>query len=462
MPVLERSELEASPLADLHAIADQVGIDGFRRLRKADLIDAILGAENRTAGQGSTPSEDEGEEESEPRSRPRRRRLIRARRGSRAEREEQPEDAPSDQPESPAPELADDARAFEQAEEVAVPEPADEGYEEPVEEPEPAPERAAGARGGRGRGGRSSGAGERIAEGVVEVLANGSAFVRVKPPEHSPNDLYISSAQVRRCELVSGDRVSGPVRTPRRSERYPSLARIDKINGSPADEVTGAVRYEDLAAEWPSERLALGSSDPTLEAIEWLTPLGQGSRAVIVGGRFAGKTTVLRRLARALAQHGELAVSAVLAGVRPEEISEWQEGPVEVVAALTFAASADAQGQALERALELAKRTAARGEHALLLIDSLDGLHPHTARKALAAARKLRDGGTLTLIATATRPFGGETTVIALDAQLTSTGRQPILDLTASSTLRSELLVGDDGAAAITRARAAAFEAAGG
>jgi len=135
---------------------------------------------------------------------------------------------------------------------------------------------------------------------------------------------------------------------------------------------------------------------------------------------------------------------------------------VEAVAALTFAASADAQGQALERALEPAKRTAARGEHALLLIDSLDGLHPHTARKALAAARKLRDGGTLTLIATATRPFGGETTVIALDAQLTSTGRQPILDLTASSTLRPELLVGDDGAAAITRARAAAFEAAGG
>src|SRR5438046_8473223 len=127
MPVLERSELEASPLAELHAIADQVGIDGFRRLRKADLIDAILGAEDRTAGQGSTPSDDEGEQESEPRSRPRRRRLIRTRRGSRAEREEQPEDAPSDQPESPAPELAEGAGALEQAEGVAVPEPADQG-----------------------------------------------------------------------------------------------------------------------------------------------------------------------------------------------------------------------------------------------------------------------------------------------------------------------------------------------
>ena len=97
--------------------------------------------------------------------------------------------------------------------------------------------------------------------------------------------------------------------------------------------------------------------------------------------------------------------------------------------ALSFAASADAQGQAVERASRRAKRVAARGGNALVLIDSLDGLHPHAARKALAAARNLRDGGSLTVIATATRPFGGETTVIALDVALTSTGRQPILDL---------------------------------
>ena len=115
------------------------------------------------------------------------------------------------------------------------------------------------------------------------MLGNGSAFLRVDPPEPSDDDVYISAAQVRRCELVSGDRVSGPVRTPRRSERYPSLVRIDTINGAPADAVSDGARYEDLPVAWPSERLALGSEDPTLEAIEWLTPLGRGSRAVIVG-----------------------------------------------------------------------------------------------------------------------------------------------------------------------------------
>jgi transcription termination factor Rho len=129
------------------------------------------------------------------------------------------------------------------------------------------------------------------------------------------------------------------------------------------------------------------------------------------------------------------------------------------VAALSFAASADAQAQAVERALDGAKRVAARGGDALVLIDTLEGLPPQAARKALAAARKLRDGGSLTVIATAARPLGGETAVIALDVALTSTGRQPILDLLASGTLKPELLVGEDGAAAITRARAAALEA---
>ncbi len=336
--------------------------------------------------------------------------------------------------------------------------------------------RGAGARegggGGRGaaqpngRSGRSSkpdggddGAadGARSAEGVVELLGNGSAFLRVDPPEPSDDDVYISAAQVRRCELVSGDRVTGPVRTPRRSERYPSLVRIDTINGASADSVSEGAHYEDLPVAYPSERLALNAGDPTLDAIEWLTPLGRGSRATIVGPSRAGKTETLKRLLGALKDSG-LEVTVVLAGARPEEIAEWREGgegATAPVAALSFAASADAQGQAVERAIEAAKRVAARGGNVLVLIDGLDGMHPPAARKALAAARNLRDGGSLTVIATAARPFGGETTVIALDPALADSGL-PLLDLAASGTLKPELLVGEDGAKAIAKARAEA------
>ena len=459
MAVLDRSELEASPLADLHAIADQIGMEGFRRLRKADLIDAILGGSPSAGGaDGADDSEgadDAGDtdgaanaDKDEERSRPPRRRRSRRSSASSADAESENED--------------EDIEPLQRVADTATERP-------------PRRARGRGSRGGATaeRGARASAsaepaeaaetvdAGARVASGVVEVLGNGSAFLRVEPPEPSDDDVYISAAQVRRCELVSGDEVTGPVRTPRRSERYPSLVRIDTINGAPADSVSDGSRYEDLPVAWPSERLALGTQDPTLEAIEWLTPLGLGSRAVIVGARNAGKTETLRRLLAALAAREDLEVSLVLAGSRPEEIAEWAEAAPAPVAALSFAASSDAQGQAVERALDAAKRVASRGGNALVLIDCLDGLSPHAARRALAAARNLREGGSLTLIATATEPLGGETTVIALDAALTSSGRAPILDLLGSGTLRAELLVGEDGAEAIAKARAAALEQAG-
>src|SRR4029077_14303972 len=138
-------------------------------------------------------------------------------------------------------------------------------------------------------------------------------------------------------ELVSGDRVTGPVRTPRRSERYPSLVRIDTINGAPADAVADRSPYEDLPVAYASERLAFDSPDPTLAAIEWLTPLGRGSRAVICGASPSGKTTALRTMLDALTTRADLQVSLVLAGVRPEEIAQWQQVSVAPLAALTFA-----------------------------------------------------------------------------------------------------------------------------
>jgi transcription termination factor Rho len=409
MTVLHRDALEASPLADLHAIASELGIDGYRRLRKGDLVDRIL--------------EHQGDEQ------------------------------------------ADGVDAV--AEEVAV---AEELVDEEAEDAEARPRRRRGSRGGRGRGprdedratapapqdGDEGGRRDEVIEGVVELLANGSGFVRLSPPDPSDGDVYVSAAQVRRCELVSGDRVSGPVRRPRRSERYPSLVRVDTINGAPAEEVAEGTPYDELPCAFPSVRLELGSDDPTLKAIEWLTPIGRGSRVVITGGPRAGKTEALRRLAGALAGREGLELSLVLTGVRPEEAAEWKAGPLEPSAVLTLAASGDAQAHALERAVETAQRIAARGGHAVLLADTLDAIAPAIARKALAAARAIVDGGSLTIVATATKPIGGETTVIGLDATRTAARNFPALDLRTSGTLRPELLVGDAGADAIAAARAEA------
>jgi transcription termination factor Rho len=419
MSILDRDALAGSPLADLHALASELSIDGYRRLRKDDLIDAIItrqgGARPEEPPAEEPPAEDEerGGEEDRPAARRRR-----SRRGGRAR------SASRDEDEGTPPE------AVEPVEDQA----------EAVEEPsERAPE-------------------EEIVEGEVELLANGSGFLRVHPPEPSEDDVYVSAAQVKRCELVPGDQISGPRRAPRRSERFASLIRVDTINGRPADEVADSTRFDDLPAAYPGERFRLGSDDPTIKAIEWLTPFGRGSRVSIVGPSRAGKTEALRRLAATLAGQEEIQLSVVLAGVRPEEITEWDEGPVAPVATVSFAASADAQAQTVERAVDQARRLAARGSHAVVLIDTLAGIQPHAARKLLAAARNIAGGGSLTVIATAAEPLGGETTVIALDPVLASTGRFPAIDLLASGTIRAELLVGEAGADAIARARMQAVD----
>ena len=478
MSVLDRNSLEASPLADIHAIASELSIDGYRRLRRADLIDAILdkqgGGDSAVAQPAAEADSDGGE-----------RKPARERRPARARK---PKAAAEADESAQPPEVAEVAEVAEAAE---VPKAgagkADSDDGEPGEDDgdghhAPA-KRRRGRRGGRGRGARDedgadaqaphtgtkAGPGsepdadgadeeEQLVEGVVELLANGSGFVRVEPPDPSDDDVYISSAQVKRCELVSGDRIAGPKRAPRRSERFASLIRIETINGRPASELADSVRFDDLPAAFPSQRIKLGSDDPTLKAIEWLTPFGKGSRVTIVGPPRSGKTEALRRLASVLAGNEGLTLTVVLAGVRPEEIGDWTQGAAEPAAAISFAASEDAQSAAIEPVIDQARRLAARGADAVVLIDTLDGCGLPTARKALAAARNIVDGGSVTVIATACEPIGGETTVIALDVALTSLARFPALDILASGTLRPELLVGQAGADAIARTRAEASE----
>jgi transcription termination factor Rho len=447
--VLDRDALEKSPLADLHLIANELGVDGFRRLRKADLVDAIIAKQSGTEAPAV-----EVEEEAAP-ARPRRARRAKA--DADVEAEEEEEVRPR--------------RGRVDADVETEPEA--EAEEGATDEDAPARPRR-GRRGGRGRGrGREDErdgdreereprggrepraereAEERVAEGVVELLGNGSAFIRLSPPEATDDDVYVSAAQVKRTELVSGDRISGPVRAPRRSERFPSLIRVDTINGRPADEVAEGTKFEDLPSIWPSERLALGSEDVTLKAVEWLTPFGKGSRVLIAGGPRAGKSELVRGIVDALAGADGIELLVVLAGVRPEEVGDWTEPAP--VSAVSFAATPDAQAQAVEQVIEQGRRVAARGGDAVVVVDTLEYLPPQLARRALAAARNIADGGSLTVIGTAPAPFGGESTVVALDAQLTALRRFPALDLPGSGTLRADALVGEAGAEAIAKARA--------
>jgi transcription termination factor Rho len=403
MSIISPADLEASPLADLHALASALGIDGFRRLRKADLVDAIL------ARQGAAAP-------------PRRRRSASA-----------------------------TAAAAPAAAAPAAPDAGEETDTETETEADGDERRSrSGRRRRRGRGRDGEPAAEqrasepapareepeeRVAEGVVELLANGSGFLRVRGDETSDDDVYISAAQARRCELVSGDRIGGPVRPARRSERHPSLVRIDTINGVAAEEAVVGTRIDDLEVDFPTVALALGE-DPALTAVAGAAPFGHGSRVLIVGPSRSGRSELLRRLAAAIAENDGVEVEVLAVGVRPEELSEWKTVPRTTASGLSFAASADAQEAAVEQAAERGRRIAVRGGNAVLLIDTLDGLTPGAARRALAAARNLRGAGSLTVVATARAPLGGETTLIGLQAG----GEFPALDRALTGTLRAELL----------------------
>src|SRR5437763_1909285 len=273
MSVLDRAALEESPLADLHAIASELSIDSYRRLRKPELIDVILA--RQTGADEAAPAEpvDEdtaadpaADDEDKARGRRRGRRGGRGRAGARGD--DDGDDAEKD-------EKAEKAEKAEKTEKADKDDKADAEDKprarrsrrkvEKTEEPAEAPE---------GEGAPEDDE-EATVQGVVELLPNGSGFLRVSPPEPSDDDVYISAAQVKRCELLSGDRVAGPRRPPRRSERFASLVRIDTINDQPATELASGARFDDLPATFPSERLRLGSDDPTIKAIEWLTPFGK-------------------------------------------------------------------------------------------------------------------------------------------------------------------------------------------
>jgi transcription termination factor Rho len=362
MSVLKRKELEDSPLADLHAIASELGLEGFRTKRREDLIATILEATASAADQ-------KVEEEREPDEVPAEEALEvpAGARSALAEAAEDEEDTSEHTSEDTSEGTSEDTS------EGTSEGTSDEESEEP--ESAKAPERE-----------------EEHTTGVLDILANGSGFVRVDPAGQSRDDIYVSPAQIRRCELRAGDEVSGPVRPPRRNERHPSLIRVAGVNGGAAEPPEERPWFGELTAVFPTSRV---DAPAALKKV----PFGRGSRVAVAGPPGAGATRLLRELADTLAKESDVDVQVVLAGVRPEEVTEWRAGEGRDVVGGSFDRSADAQTQAAELAIERAKRRVERGGHAAVIVDSLDALPGGAQRRLFGAARATEEGGTLTVIA---------------------------------------------------------------
>ena len=287
---------------------------------------------------------------------------------------------------------------------------------------------------------------ETIATGVLDVLANGSGFVRVDPAGQTREDVYVSPAQIRRCELRAGDEVSGPARPPRRGERHRALVRVAAVNDQEAE--GERVQFEDLTAVSPHRRIPLGqSSEPLARAVDLLAPLAFGQRVLVLAQPRSGRTTLLRAIASALQGTGAR-VRVLLADERPEEVTKWER---EAAGAEIVAAAADQEPHDQVRTAELAvghaKRRAEAGDDIVVIVDSLSRLalgyrDPNRVKRLFGAGRELSEegSGSLTIIATVLDSdergeqvrAALETTenvLIRLDADLASRGVFPSIDV---------------------------------
>jgi transcription termination factor Rho len=391
--VLQRKELEDSPLADLHAIASELGIEGYRALRREDLVAAVLDVQ----GGGDAPAEESAsdepaEEQESANERPSRSR-GRARRGrGRGRSRDEVEDAP--EAEEPEGEVDDEPEA--EAEQIAA--------EDDGEEREPV-------------------------AGVLDVLPNGSGFLRVADGA----DVYVSPAQIRRCELRPGDEVAGPVRPARRNERYPSLVRVESVDGAPAEQPAERPLFSDLTPIHPHERLALPES---LAGV----PVGKGSRVAIAGPSGAGATRLLREIVATLAAQPDApSLSVVLAGARPEEVTDWRRETEVAVSGGSFDSSPDDQAQAALLAVERAKRVVERDGDAIVVIDTLEAVPTGLARRIFGSGRRCEEGGSLTVIA-AVGESADQLRVASTRIVLAGGTAEPTVDAERSGAQRADLL----------------------
>jgi len=334
------------------------------------------------------------------------------------------------------------------------------------------------------------------AEGVLDVLPDGFGFLRSfrHDYEPGPEDVYVSPSQIRRLNLKQGHQLAGPVRPPRRGEKYFALLHVESIDGGGVADLRTRVPFAARTPILPNERLRLdrASASPDLRAIDLLTPWGKGQRVLITAPPGSGRTRLLLRLAEALRDnHPEVHVSMCLLDERPEEVTgirRAMHGPRSDVVATTFDQPPGRHIALAEMALARAQHMVEVGADVVLLFDSLTALTraynlelPPSGRllcigldaqavqrpkRLFGAARKLEEGGSLTILATALcgtdarldqailEEFANRGNAdVVLDRELADLHLDPALDVLRTGTRREDMLIPAPAVAKLQRLR---------
>ena len=328
-------------------------------------------------------------------------------------------------------------------------------------------------------------AGEQVfADGVLEILPDGFGFLRSPDTSYtaSTDDIYISPSQVRRFNLHTGDMIEGEVRIPKDGERYFALTKLDQVNGDLPENNKHKVMFENLTPLFPKEQMRLerdikGEENITGRIIDIIAPIGKGQRALLVAPPKSGKTVMMQHIAHAItANYPESHVMVLLVDERPEEVTEMQRSVKGEVIASTFDEPAARHVHVAEMVIERAKRLVELKKDVVILLDSItrlaraynnvvpssgkvltggvDANALQRPKRFFGAARKVEEGGSLTIIATALIDTGSRmdevifeefkgtgNCEIHLDRRLYEKRVFPAIQLNRSGTRREELLL---------------------
>ena len=323
-----------------------------------------------------------------------------------------------------------------------------------------------------------------LGEGVLEMMPDGYGFLRSSDYNYlsSPDDVYVSPSQIKLFGLKTGDTVQGSVRPPKEGEKYFALLKVDNINGKSPEEVRDRVPFDYLTPLFPFEKLNLftAPNDYSTRIMDLFTPIGKGQRGLIVAQPKTGKTMLLKAVANAIAaNHPECYLMVVLVDERPEEVTDMERSVKAEVIASTFDEPAEKHVKVSTIALQKAKRLVECGHDVVILLDSITrlarahntvapasgkvlsgGVEANAMQKPkqfFGAARKIENGGSLTIIATALVDTGSKMDEVIfeefkgtgnmelqLDRRLANKRIYPAIDLVSSSTRRDDLLLERD------------------
>jgi transcription termination factor Rho len=321
-------------------------------------------------------------------------------------------------------------------------------------------------------------------DGTLEVLQDGFGFLRSAAASYlaGTDDIYVSPSQIRRFNLHTGDTIEGEIRTPKDSERYFALVKVDKVNDDAPENTKNKILFENLTPLFPTEPLTLerdtgGEENNTSRVIDMIAPIGKGQRGLIVASPKSGKTVMLQNIAHAItSNHPDVSLIVLLIDERPEEVTEMTRSVKGEVVASTFDEPATRHVQVADMVLEKAKRLIEHKKDVVILLDSITrlarayntvipssgkvltgGVDANALQKPkrfFGAARNIEEGGSLTIIATALVDTGSRmddviyeefkgtgNMEIHLDRKMAEKRTYPAINVNKSGTRREELLI---------------------